>query len=78
MFIEIGSVPMVSLLSYLGVKLDESSHIIVGDDMRTNVPGVYGVGDVTTASNKFKQIITAAAEGSIAATTAYRFIKTGK
>jgi len=77
-FIEIGSVPMVSLLSNLGVKLDETNHIIVKDDMRTNVPGVYGVGDITTASSKFKQIITAAAEGSIAATSAYRFIKTGK
>ncbi len=77
-FIEIGSVPMVSLLSNIGVQLDDSNHIIVSEDMRTNVPGVYGIGDVTTASNKFKQIITAAAEGSIAATTAYRFIKTGK
>lgn len=76
-FIEIGSVPMVSLLSNLGVELDDTNHIIVKDDMKTNVPGVYGVGDITTASNKFKQIITAAAEGSIAATSAYRFVKTG-
>lgn len=76
-FIEIGSVPMVSLLGNLGVVLDDSNHIIVADDMKTNVPGVFGVGDITTASNKFKQIITAAAEGSIAATSAYKFIKTG-
>lgn len=77
-FIEIGSVPMVSLLSNIGLELDKTNHIIVTDDMRTNVPGVYGVGDVTTASHKFKQIITAASEGSIASTTAYRFIKTGQ
>lgn len=76
-FIEIGSVPMISLLSNLQIALDDSNYIIVQDDMRTNVPGVYGVGDITTASNKFKQIITAGAEGAIAATTAYRFIKTG-
>lgn len=76
-FIEIGSVPMVSLLGNLDVALDETNHIIVADDMKTNVPGVFGVGDITTASHKFKQIITAAAEGSIAATSAYKFIKTG-
>lgn len=77
-FIEIGSIPMVSLLQPLGIELDEGNHIVVQDDMKTNVPGIYAVGDVTTTSNKFKQIITAASEGSIAATTAYKFIKTGK
>lgn len=76
-FIEIGSVPMVSLLKNIGVELDQDNHIIVEEDMKTNVAGVYAVGDVTTASNKFKQIITAASEGSIAATSAYRFVKTG-
>ena len=77
-FIEIGCVPMVSLLNQLGVALDDTNHIIVNNDMSTNISGIYAVGDVTTACNKFKQIITAAAEGAIAATTAYQYIKTGK
>ena len=33
--------------------------------MRTNVPGIYAVGDVT--SKKYRQITTAVADGTIAA-----------
>jgi dihydrolipoamide dehydrogenase len=29
-----------------GVKLDERGHIIIDDQMRTNVPSIYGIGDV--------------------------------
>lgn len=78
LFIEIGAVPMVSLLRHLKVELDSSNHIIVNENMSTNVEGIFAAGDVTTGSNKFKQIVTAAAEGSIAATSVYKYIKTGK
>jgi thioredoxin reductase (NADPH) len=77
-FIEIGSVPGVALAHELGVEVDEQSYIKVTEDQQTNVENVYAAGDVTTNSNKFRQIITAVAEGSIAAGSIYRKLKLGK
>lgn len=77
-FIEIGSVPGVVLAKELGVKTDEQDYIIVNNAQGTNVEKVYAAGDATTGSNKFRQIITAAAEGAIAAGSAYKKLKLNK
>lgn len=74
-FVEIGSVPGVVIAKDLGVKLDDKSYIVVDETQETNIKNVFAAGDVTTASNKFRQIITAAAEGAIAAGSAYRKLK---
>jgi dihydrolipoamide dehydrogenase len=34
-------------LSDFGVKVDQKGHILVDDQLRTNVPGVFAIGDVT-------------------------------
>jgi thioredoxin reductase (NADPH) len=49
------------------LALDEWGYIKTDDVMRTNVPDVYAAGDVT--SKLFRQITTAAADGTIAAMT---------
>lgn len=67
LFIEIGSEPDTTLMKQLGVKTDESGYIKVGKDQKTNIPGIWAAGDITTGSNNFRQVITAAAEGAIAA-----------
>jgi thioredoxin reductase (NADPH) len=36
---------------------------------------VFAAGDITTASNGFRQIITAAAEGAVAANSIFKYIK---
>ncbi len=77
-FIEIGSVPGVVLAKELGVKTDEQDYIIVDQAQATNVENVYAAGDVTTGSNKFRQIITAAAEGAVAAGSTYKKLKLNK
>ncbi|HAV11179.1 MAG TPA: hypothetical protein DCX32_01400 [Candidatus Moranbacteria bacterium] len=74
-FVEIGSEPNVELIKDLGVDLDEDSFIRVGPDGRTNVKGLWAAGDITTGSNKFKQIVTAASEGAIAAQSIQQFLK---
>ncbi|PIR73603.1 MAG: hypothetical protein COU40_01745 [Candidatus Moranbacteria bacterium CG10_big_fil_rev_8_21_14_0_10_35_21] len=74
-FIEVGSVPGVVLAQNLGVALDEQKYIIVDQTQATNVENVYASGDVTTGSNKFRQIITAVAEGAVAAGSVYRKLK---
>lgn len=67
LFIEIGFVPSVELFRELGVETDEAGFIRVNAEQMTNLPGVWAAGDITTNSNKLKQIITAAAEGAVAA-----------
>lgn len=74
-FIEIGAVPGTSLASELGVILDEINYVLVGEDMSTNLPGVFAAGDLTDNSKAFAQMIGACAQGAIAASSAYRFLK---
>lgn len=66
-FVEIGSAPVEELISNIGIATDKSGYIIVNDKQETNMKGVWAAGDITTGSSKLKQIITAAAEGAIAA-----------
>jgi thioredoxin reductase (NADPH) len=74
-FIEIGSDPGVALAKKIGVETDDGNYIKTKEDMSTNVPGVFAAGDITTGSNKFRQILTACSEGAIAANGVYKFLK---
>jgi len=74
-FIEAGSVPSVSLLKDLEINVDEAGYIIIDNDGSTNTKGVYAAGDITNGSNGLRQIITAASEGAIAATSIYKYLK---
>ncbi|HHI04150.1 MAG TPA: FAD-binding protein [Candidatus Woesearchaeota archaeon] len=75
LFIEIGSVPSTVLTKKLSINLDEEGYVIVDSAQKTNIEGIYAAGDITTNSNKFRQIITAASEGAIAAHSVYEFLK---
>ena len=63
-FISIGEVPQNKLAKRLQVKLDEKGYIITDKQQRTNVKGVYAAGDITGG---LRQVITACAEGAVAA-----------
>ena len=65
-FIAVGMNPQTE--SFKGVvALDESGYIKAGEDCRTNIDGIYVVGDVRTKA--LRQIITAAADGANAITS---------
>ena len=70
-FIEIGADPRVDLATQVGVELNDRNEIKVDRFMRTNVQGLFAAGDVSDASGDLKQTITAAAQGALAATSAY-------
>lgn len=74
-FIEIGSEPGVQIAQKIGLELDADRYIKVSPDQSTNLPGIFAAGDITTGSNKFRQVLTACAEGAIAADSAYRKLK---
>jgi len=66
-FVEIGADPDVVLAEDLGVELDSAGYIKVSEEMRTNLDCVYASGDATTGNAHLDQIISAAAEGGLAA-----------
>ena len=75
LFIEIGLDPNTKLVEDLGVELDERGYISIGTDGRTSLNGLWAAGDITNGSNGFAQIITAAAEGAIAAEDISAFLQ---
>ncbi len=74
-FIEIGVVPNNQLIDNLGLKKSEHNYIEITAKQETNIPGCFAAGDVTTGSSGFAQLITASAEGAIAALSAYKYLK---
>ena len=71
-FVEIGSVPLIKFTEGLKLKTDSEKYIIVDEDMKTNVPGVFVAGDIT--NRKLKQVIVASSQGAIATKSAYDYI----
>ena len=67
-FISVGYIPHTDLAKQLGVKLDETGHIITDKNQKTNIDYVYAIGDVCVG---LKQWVVACGEGAVAATSAY-------
>lgn len=76
-FIEIGGDPATGLARELGCEVDEKGFLKVDQAQRTAVPGVFGAGDITSASNHFAQFTTAAGEASVAANSAFNYLQSG-
>lgn len=74
-FIEIGSDPNLEPISNLKIETDSKGYIKTNPDQSTSVEGFYAAGDITTNSNGFRQIITAAAEGAIATLSVFEKLK---
>jgi len=71
-FIFVGYVPRTDLVKGL-VKMNPWGYVETGDDMSTDVPGLYVAGDIR--SKQFRQITTAVADGTIAALAVQRYLK---
>ena len=67
----IGFLPNTDL--YEGQVEMERGYILTDDDMHTNIPGVFAAGDLRKKS--LRQVVTAAADGAIAATQVYKFLE---
>lgn len=65
-FVAVGRVPETELFTEL--NKDGSGYIIAGEDTKTNVDGVFAAGDVRT--KPVRQIVTATADGAVAAAMA--------
>ena len=64
LFVSIGYQPAVELARKIGVEITPEGYINHDSRHKTNVPGIYSAGDV---EGGYKQIVTAAGQGSEAA-----------
>ena len=70
-FIFAGMAPQTDLVDM--IKKDQQGYIVTDEYMQTSIPGLFAAGDVR--SKPFRQIVTAASDGAIAANTAKEFIR---
>lgn len=77
-------IPVTGVFVYVGVKpasyliedladLDPKGYVITDEKMATKTPGLFAAGDVR--QKPLRQIVTAVADGAIAATSADRFLR---
>jgi len=73
LFVSIGRSPNTDLLRGQ-VGLNAQGYVVAGESCRTNIPGVFAVGDVRTKA--LRQIVTAAADGAVAVHYAEEYLAT--
>ena len=71
-FFFVGMVPQTAFVQNV-VACDAKGYILVNEKKETSVPGIYAVGDCTQTF--LRQVVTAAADGTIAATASERYCR---
>jgi len=71
-FIYVGVLPMTDSFHDLGI-LDEQGWFVTNDQMETNVPGIFAIGDVR--DKKLRQITTAVGDGGIAGQGVFNYLE---
>jgi len=72
MFIYVGNMPVSGLVKNL-VEINESGYIITDENMLTSCPGIFAAGDVR--QKLLRQVVTAVADGAVAAVSAERYLE---
>lgn len=75
LFVEIGSQPELSLIEQLGLDIDAGKYIKVTSAQETSRARIWAAGDITNASDNFRQIITACSEGAIATQSIFKYLQ---
>lgn len=70
-FVAIGRIPNTDLFKGQ-IELDDGGYIVADETTKTNLPGVFAVGDVRT--KPLRQIVTATADGAVASKFAEEYI----
>ena len=75
LFVAVGILPRTELVKGQ-VALDEGGFIVTDRNMQTSLPGVFAAGDIR--NTPLRQVVTACADGAVAATKAIEYIGTLK
>lgn len=68
----VGYLPQTGIFKNL-ITMDEAGYIITDENMRTNIKGVFAAGDVR--QKLLRQVVTATADGAIAAVMAEKYVE---
>lgn len=71
-FVYVGTEPNTDFVKDLGIT-DERGNIITDPNLATSVPGIFAAGDVR--QKLLRQVVTATADGSIAAVSAQQYLE---
>lgn len=71
-FVFLGQIPNSALFED-AVTLNKNGYILADEAMQTNLPGVFAAGDIV--AKPYRQLTTAAADGTIAALSADRYLR---
>lgn len=71
-FVAIGYEPNTDFIKDL-IELDERGYVLTDTNMETSIPGLYAAGDIRQKT--LRQVVTAVADGAIAAVEAGKFIE---
>lgn len=74
-FVAIGLNPDNAVFSNL-IALDQAGYVVAGEDCATNIRGIFAAGD--TRTKQVRQIVTAAADGAVAAIQAANVVNAGR
>lgn len=74
-FVAVGTEPS-SILVRNQLNLDAEGYIVANEDTQTTLSGVFAAGDIRT--KPLKQVVTAVADGAVAATMAARYLHAQK
>ena len=67
----IGNIPNTDLIQGQ-VELDEAGYVLADESTKTNIPGVFAVGDMR--QKPLRQIVTAVADGAVASKFAEEYV----
>lgn len=70
-FVAIGNVPNTDLIKEQ-ITLDDAGYVLADETTKTNIPGVFAVGDMR--QKPLRQIVTAVADGAVASKFAEEYI----
>ena len=73
-FVAVGIIPNSE--SFIGTVPDEDGFILTDAECRTSIPGIFAAGDVR--KTPLRQVITACADGALAANAAGVYLRSGK
>ena len=71
-FVAVGTIPNSDLVKDL-VEINDYGYIVTDKNMETSVPGIFAIGDVR--DTVLRQVVTACADGAIAAQSAGKMLQ---
>jgi len=68
----LGTTPNTEFLQKIGIKMDEKNNIVIDNNARTNIEGIFAAGDIV---GRWRRIPEAIGEGGFAAINAFKYMK---